>query len=294
MPLSKEIAALIQLIDDPDIEVFEAVATKILYLGKEILPNLEQLLEVSNNETVQSRVELLIWRVRYSDLEKDFLKWANEKNPDLLSGAILIARFQYPDLNIKNIIAQIEQIRRNVWLDHNNYLTPFEQVNVLNSIIYSYYKLQGHELTIREPNYFFINKVLENKQGNAYSISIILLCICEMLDIPIFAIDIPRQFLLAYIDTLHNFLPTRIKEVQQIQFYIDPVNGIVFTQKDVDMYLRKIHAEKQEYYSLPLSNKRIIYKMMEELAQCYRYCKQEHKANSITELMKLIIDEANS
>ena len=64
MPLSKEIAALIQLIDDPDIEVFEAVATKILYLGKEILPNLEQLLEVSNNETVQNRVELLIWRVR--------------------------------------------------------------------------------------------------------------------------------------------------------------------------------------------------------------------------------------
>ncbi len=113
----------------------------------------------------------------------------------------------------------------------NSYLTALEQVNVFNSILYNYYKLHGHELTDRDPKYFFINQVLESKQGNAYSIGILYLALCELLDIPIFAVDVPRQFVFAYIDTLHHFYSTDSEGIQQIQFYIDPMNGIVYTQK---------------------------------------------------------------
>ena len=288
MQSNKEITALLRLIDDPDDEVFDTVASKLFHYGKEIIPNLEQLWEVTADEAVQERIELLIHRVHFHDLQHDFLEWSKAKQPELLRGAILVARFQFPDLNVPAILTQFDQVRRNIWLELNNYLTPLEQVNVFNSILYNFYKLNGHELTEREPKYFFINQVLESKQGNAYTIGILYLALAEMLDVPVFAVDVPRQFIFAYIDTLHSFLSTDKEQIQQIQFYVDPISGVVYTQKDVDTYLRKINAHDRESYFKSMNSKRIIYKMLEELGLCYRYRREDQKADEIQQLMQLL------
>ena len=162
MQQNKEISALLQLIDDPDDEVFDTVAEKLLHYGKDIIPNLEQLWEVTIDESLQERIELLIHRVHFQDLQHEMLEWSSSKNPELLRGAILVAKYQFPDLNVPAILSQFDQMRRNIWLELNNYLTPLEQVNVFNSILYSYYKLQGHELTDRDPKYLFIIQVVES------------------------------------------------------------------------------------------------------------------------------------
>lgn len=290
MQSNKEITALLRLIDDPDDEVYDTVASQLLNYGKDIIPNLEQLWEVTEDEAVQERIALLIHRVHFEDLQRDFVEWGNAKHPELLRGAILVARFQFPELNVPAILTQFDRMRRNIWLELNNYLTPLEQVNVFNSILYNFYKLEGHELTTRDPKYFFINQVIESKQGNAYTIGVLYLALCEMLDIPIFAVNVPRQFIFAYIDTLQSFMSLGDEGVQHIQFYIDPISGMVYTQTDVDNYLRKINADDTVIYTNPLSNKRIIYKMLEELALCYRYIREETKADEIQLLMKLLSD----
>ncbi len=287
---NKEITALLRLIDDPDDEVFDTVAHKLIDYGRSIIPKLEQLWEVTEDQSVQERIELLIHRVHFQDLQHDLLEWSNSKNPELLRGAILVAKYQFPDLNVPALLTQFDQVRRNVWLELNNYLTPLEQVNIFNSILYNYYKLKGHELTEREPKHFFINQVLESKQGNCYTLGVLYLALCELLDIPIFAVDIPRQFVFAYIDTLHHFFNPDSEGVQQIQFYIDPLNGMVYTQKDVDSYLRKINAKEKELYFTPLLSKRIIYKMLEELSLCYRYKREEQKADEIQQLMRILVN----
>ncbi|MBA3829769.1 MAG: hypothetical protein H0X33_12585 [Taibaiella sp.] len=290
MQQNKKITALLGLIDDPDDEVYDTVAMQLLHYGKEIIPNLEKLWEVTADEIVQERIEQLIHRVHFQDLQHDLLEWTRSEHPEILRGAIIIARYQFPDLNVAAILTQFDQIKRNIWLELNNYLTPLEQVNVYNSILYNYYKLQGHELTERDPKYFFINQVLESKQGNAYSLGIIFLALCELLDTPIFALDIPRQFVFAFIDTIHPYFASETSTIQQIQFYIDPLNGTIYTQKDVDTYLRKINAHERESYFTPLLAKRIIFKMLEELSLCYRYRREEQKADEIQDLMRLVID----
>lgn len=290
MKQTKEIKALLQLIDDPDDEVYDTISEKIVHYGKEIIPNLESLWEHTEDEQLQERIELLIHRVHFQDLQEEFLEWSRSKRPELLRGAILVAKYQYPDLNIPSVLSQFDTIRRNIWLELNNYLTPLEQVNVFNSILYNYYKLQGHEITERDPKYFFINQVLDSKQGNSYSIGILYLTLCELLDIPVFAMNVPRQFVFAYIDTLHHFFVNdETGGVQQIQFFIDPLNGMVYTQTDVNTYLKKINASDKEIYFKPLDTKEVIYKMLEELALCYRYKKELHKADEIQQLMNILI-----
>lgn len=289
MQHEKEISALLKLIDDPDTEVFDTVAEKLLNYGVEIIPNLEKLWEVTSDAATQERIEMLIHRVHFQNLQKEFYEWSNAKKPELLRGAILVAKFQFPEMNVPSILTQFDQMRRNIWLELNNYLTPLEQVNIFNSILFNYYKLQGHELTEREPKYYFINQVLESKQGNAYSIGVLYLALCELLDIPIFAIDLPRQFVFAYIDTLHHFYSVDDAPVQQMQFFVDPMNGMVYTQKDVDIYLKKISATDRESYFKPLDAKRVIFKMLEELMLCYRYKRDEEKALEVQQLMNILV-----
>ena len=276
------------MVDDPDPEVFDTVASRLLGYGREIIPSLEQLWELTVDESVQERIETLIHRVHFNDLQKGFVDWSRGRQPDLLAGAILVARYQFPGLDEQDIHNRFEQMRRNLWLELNNYMTPMEQVHVFNSILYNFYKLQGHELTEREPKYFFINQVLESSQGNAFSIGILYLALCDPLDIPIFAVNIPRQFILAFIDSLHSFLNPEGDGIQHIPFFIDPVSGITYTQKDVDNYLHKINAHEREFYFTPILARKVIYKMLEELALCYRYRREDQKADKIQTLMQLI------
>ncbi len=115
---NKEITALLRLIDDPDNEVFDTVADKLLHYGRGIIPNLEQLWETTADEAaLQERIEQLIHRVHFQDLQQEFHEWSKLKQPELFRGAILIAKYQFPDLNVPAILTQFDQMRRNIWLE---------------------------------------------------------------------------------------------------------------------------------------------------------------------------------
>ena len=284
----KEINALLQLVDDPDDEVFETVAAKIIRYGRQIIPKLETVWESTFDKLTQDRMELLIHQVRYNDLQEEVTEWSKNSNPDLLRGAILIAKYEYPDINIPALLAEFDQLRRSVWLELNNYLTPLEQVNVLNTIIYTHYKFTGNELTDRNIGNFFVNKLFDTKQGNSYSIGIVYLAICELLDIPIFAVEVPQQFLFAYIDTLYSFFSNDPNGVQQIQFYIEPTSGMAYTQTDIDNYLKKLKQYEKANKLLPLTNKEIICKLIDQLSNCFQYKNEETKIAELKQLRAVI------
>lgn len=284
----KEINALLQLVDDPDDEVFETVAAKIIRYGRQIIPKLETVWESTSDKLTQDRMELLIHQVRYNDLLEEVTEWSKNSNPDLLRGAILIAKYEYPDINIPALLAEFDQLRRSVWLELNNYLTPLEQVNVLNTIFYSHYKFIGNELTDRNIGNFFVNKLFDTKQGNSYSIGIVYLAICEILDIPIFAVEVPQQFLFAYIDTLYSFFSNDPNGIQQIQFYLDPTTGMAYTQTDLDNYIKKLKLNDKINNIIPISNKEIICKLIDQLSNCFQYKNEEVKILEIRQMRAII------
>ena len=57
MKETKELKALLHLLDDPDKEVFETVSDKIIHYGKEVIPKLENLWENTKDGEVQQRIE---------------------------------------------------------------------------------------------------------------------------------------------------------------------------------------------------------------------------------------------
>ncbi|MFC0775657.1 transglutaminase family protein [Terrimonas alba] len=287
MDPNNEITALLQLLDDPDQEVFDVVSEKIVDYGKPIIPNLEHLWETTPEEHTQERIELLIHRLHFKDLTEDFRQWNISGHHDLMLGALLVAKFQYPDLSTTPVLQEIEKIRRNIWLELNNYLTPLEQVNIVTSILYSYYGLKGSETNYTEPNEFLLHKTLEAKRGNQISNGILYLLLCELLDIPVRAIHLPKQFVIAY------FKPGYSEEnlpdpVHKIEFFIDPTSGQVFTHQDVESYLKRISVHPVDAYFKPQMNKQVIIQLLEEFAKCFDNEKELYKQKELLELASLL------
>ncbi|RFS25143.1 hypothetical protein DVR12_06660 [Chitinophaga silvatica] len=287
---NREINALFHLLDDPDVEVFDTVANKILLYGKEIIPNLENLWENTIDEAIQERIELLIHRVHYQDLQSALRGWGRSEMPDLLQGAILTAKYQFPDLLDNQILTEIDRIKRNIWLELNNYLTPLEQINVLNSMIYNYFGLKGEEVSYQRRNQFFINQVIESKKGNPVTNGIIYQTLCAMLDLPVYAVKIPRQFILAYFDSFIDFSGPIDPSDYRILFFIDPIQGQIYTQQDVDTYLRRVSVPPVPSYFKPQSNKQIIQFLLEELSKCFQDEKDSYKQNELINLASILED----
>lgn len=289
MQETKEIKALFHLIDDPDEEVFYTISDRIVSYGRGIIPNLENLWENTISEETQERIELLIHKLHYRDLTEDFGRWKTSSYHDLLTASLLVAKFQYPDLASSTVLQEIEKLRRNIWLELNTYLTPLEQVNVLTSIIYSYYNLKGTEVGYQHPEEFLINKVIETKRGNTIANGILYLLLGELLDIPVKAINIPRQFVLAYIKPgLEEDETGNEDPFQKIEFFIDPMSGQVFTHKDVENYFKRVSVPPVPTYFKPLSHIRIIQTLVEEFAKCFDNEKNSYKVKELLAIAAML------
>lgn len=291
MEENREIHALLHLIDDPDEEVFGVVSNRIIDFGKGIIPNLENLWENTISEDVQTRIELLIHRLHYRDLTEDLTAWSRNMHHDLLTGALLVARFQYPELTTAPVYQDIEKLRRNIWLELNTYLTPLEQVNVLTSILYNYFSIKGTEVAYQQPEEFLINKQLETKRGNAIANGILYLVLSELLDIPVRAINIPRQFVLSYFKSDYDFSRHTENFMYKSEFFIDPISGQVFTHKDVETYFKRINVPPVTSYFKPMTNKRIIQVLLEEFSKCFSEERNEYKKQELMALASLLDEQ---
>ena len=277
MKENKEIKALLHLIDDPDEDVYNTVSNKIISFGKDIIPNLEHLWESVSNEDTQERIELLIHRLHLRDLTDEFTAW-KESGANLLEGAILVSKYHYPDMQPAQTRQEIEKLRRNMWLELNNYLTPIEKINVLNSIFYNYFKQKGVEISYESPDPFLINKTLETKKGNPISLCCIYMIIAQQLNMPVYGVNLPNLFVLTY-------------KKDAVQFYINVFNkGLVFMRSDIDHYIAQLNLKPNETFYQPCSNLDILKRVLRNLTLAFEKTGDADKVKEIERMAAILSD----
>jgi len=283
----KEVFALISLLDDPDELVFRQVSTKFLSLGQEVIPVLEDAWEHSFDTLIQNRIENIIHQIQF-DLIKEALKeWAKPEQQDLLEGALLIARYQYPDIDLAKILKQIAQIKQDVWLELNEYLTALEKVKIINHILFDVHNFSGNTTNYHAPQNSYINNVLESKKGNPLLLSIIYTIIAQELEIPIYGVNLPEHFILCFADIEMMGMPTsKGNEGSNVLFYINPFSkGAVFGQKEVDAFLMQLKLAPLAKYYEPCSNLEIIKRLLRNLISSYEKLGYPDKSEELRGLL---------
>jgi regulator of sirC expression with transglutaminase-like and TPR domain len=274
-----EINALLRLVDDPDMDVFSSVSNRIISIGKEIIPYLEHHWETNEDPVTQDRVETLIHRLQWQDLKSEFNDWLIHEEENLLKGLLLICKHKYQEYDFQKTIKELDKIKRNIWLELNQYLTPLEQVNVACSILFNYYKLKGNEINYAKPDEFLISRVIENKTGNPISNGLLILVLSQMLDINLRLIGIPRQFILACYDS---------SEHENLLFFLDGVTGQMYSRAEVDTYFKRIGVTPTRSYFIAKSNKEAILELLKEYKKCFSSEQSPLTLGELDELIELI------
>lgn len=282
----KEISALLNLIEDPDDEVFEAVSRRIIAYGTPIIPNLEDLWENTADSEILERIEQLIHRLHFNELLNDFRDWAESPQQELLPGALLVSKFLYPNLQTGKVIRDVERLRRNVWLELNNYLTPLEQVTVFNNIFYNYFGLRGDYNNYEKPGEFLVNKIIESKKGNQTGNGVLYLILAELLDIPVRSIPIPNQFVLAWFKS--QIQRDQEKLHLNIEFFIDPVTGQPFSHNDLTVYFKRTETPVRPSFFKACNNKEVVSRLLKDLAKCFGQGNKAYIRNEINQVISLL------
>lgn len=283
----KKLGALISLLDDPDAEIFEQIKDKLLSLGQEVIPILEDAWEHSFDTLIQSRIENIVHKIQFENISQLLKIWANPQNQKLLEGVLLLAKYQYPDLDETKIKKQIDQLKQDVWLELNQNLTALEKVKVINHIIFDVHGFSGNTTNFHAPQNSYINNVLESKKGNPLSLSILYTIVAQELEIPIYGVNLPEHFILAYRDESKHLPALTKNNYEKIFFYINAFSrGSVFSKKEIDAFLVQLKLEPNPAYYQPCSNLEIIKRLIRNLVMSYEKLGYPNKSEELKMLLQ--------
>jgi len=280
----KELKALISLLDEPDTPVYEQIKNKIHACGIEAIPVLESAWEASFDPLLQERIEGIIHLIQLDDLYAELCSWAQLGSEDLMRGFMLAARSQYPDLDTEKIIKQVGQLVQDVWLELNDNLTALEKIKVVNHILFDVHKYRGNKSNMKSPDNMYMNILLESKKGSPLSIGILYIIIARSLKLPVFGVDLPNHFVLAYMDRL-SVEKDELPDANNALFYINPFNrGTLFTHNEIEAYIKQMKLPHNENYFTPCDNLVIIKRVFGDLIALHEELGNTEKAEELKKL----------
>jgi regulator of sirC expression with transglutaminase-like and TPR domain len=279
-----EVKSLIRLLDDPDQEIFSHVHEKLISYGSEVIEYLESAFEQAFDPILQERLANLVHEIQFDILKNDLRLWQQSGAFDLLQGILIMNRYQYPDLDEQKVINQIEAIKRDIWVQMMNEASPPEQIKLINHVFYSIYGFSGNTSNHLDPQNSYLSQVLETKKGNQISLAIIYSIIAQKLDIPVYGVNLPQHFILAYMDE------SRESEFDGgVMFYINAFNkGFIFGRRDVDMFLKQLNLKADKQFYEPCSNTEIIKRVLRNLVSAYEHLVAPEKVAELNELLEIL------
>ena len=259
-----EINALLNLIEDPDDEVYQTITKRFIGFGQDVIPVLNEFQELTDDPVQVAKINAIISQISISCIETAVTNWQNSEDQSVLEASFFIAAYLNPEYDRDRLFFEIEKIRKTIWLELNDYLTPLEEINILNKIIFGHYNYKGVELDYSTINHFDPSHLLANKLSNTFPLASVYLIIAEMVGVTLLPADVPKQNLLCYVEEGSSIISV---EGSDILFYIDPLNGQVYTHRDVENYVKKMNLAHPPVTYTPSNARNFVQRWIKEIAK---------------------------
>ena len=235
------------------------------------------------NQTVQERIESLIQQIQFTSVSTELKEWAAKGGENLLYGVFLVAKYQFPELFFSEIEERIEILRKDAWIEFNKNLTALEKVRIINHIMFAIHKFSGNTSNFYSPGNSYINQVLETKKGNPISLAVIYLSVAQKLEMPVYGVNLPLNYLLAYQD------PSYPDDPDGIMFYINAYNkGAIISRKEIEFFLTEQKLKISPEYFRPCSNIITVERVLRNLSFSYEKLGYVEKNKDISRLIEII------
>jgi len=201
-----------------------------------------------------------------------------DQDINLAEAALMIARMEYPELNIDDYLSKIQSLAEEI----NNRLpetaNAAEVLQQLNHVLFIEKGYGGNSDSYYDPRNSFLNDVIERKLGIPISLSILYIELGHALGLPLSGVQFPGHFLVKL-------------EISDGAIVIDPYfGGISLNEEDIDERLQEYYgtqAHKSHSHGVlaSSSNKDIILRVLRNLRNIYMQDGRWEKALPIANVM---------
>ena len=271
------INSLIQLLEDPDDEVYFNVKNKFLEYGPPIIAKLEKLWEENPESLIQTRVEEIICLIQFNYHYHLLQKWLASSKKDLIEFWIILTRHQFPNFDERPYFKQLSILENEAKHSIRCIEEDFEKIAAFNHFLFQKIGFKGNTKNYHSPKNSCINYVMDNKKGNPLSLSVIYLYLSNRIGLPICGVNMPRHFIVGFENEGMG---------DPIKFYINPFSkGTILNRHDLTFFLQKENINEETKYFSPCGNAEIAKRMLNNLLYSYTY--QDNKEKSV-ELIKFL------
>jgi regulator of sirC expression with transglutaminase-like and TPR domain len=198
---------------------------------------------------------------------------------DLVRAGLLIARSEYPDLEIEKYASRVDELARRVAsLVHDDH--PQRVVNALNQVVFEETDLRGNRVDYYDPRNSFLNDVLDRGLGIPITLSIIYMEVARRVGLPLAGVGMPGHFLLKHYSA----------DGQEL--LIDCFNrGDILSRQDCQSRLDEIYSGEMKLrpeFLHPISRRQILTRVLNNLKTVYLSTRNFRKALPMADLILVI------
>jgi regulator of sirC expression with transglutaminase-like and TPR domain len=197
---------------------------------------------------------------------------------DLVRASLVIARTEYPGLDIERYASRVEELARRV-CNVTPDLHPQRTLTAVNNVLFEEVKLRGNREDYYDPRNSFLNDVFDRGLGIPITLSIVYMEVARRVGIALSGVGMPGHFLLKHFSDGREVL-------------IDCFNrGEVLTRQDCQGRLDEIYSGEMRLrpeFLHPISRRQILTRMLNNLKTVYLSTRNFRKALAIADLVLVI------
>jgi regulator of sirC expression with transglutaminase-like and TPR domain len=206
-----------------------------------------------------------------------------DEHIDLIRGALVIARTEYPNLDIEEYAGRIERMARRVAALSSDFDSK-STITALNHVVFEQANLQGNRENYYDPRNSFLNDVLDRGLGIPITLSVIYMEVARRIGFSLCGVGMPGHFLLKHYG-----------EDGQERL-IDCFNrGDILSRQDCQSRLDEIYSGEMKLrpeFLHPISRRQILTRMLNNLKTVYLSTRNFRKALPIADLILVIYPQS--
>jgi regulator of sirC expression with transglutaminase-like and TPR domain len=194
------------------------------------------------------------------DTRREFSMLAAREPIPLARGALLLAKEEYPDLDVDQYLEKISALAREAEPAVRAGADTIEKVQLLSEFLFTRKGFEGNRDQFGDPRNSFLNDVLDRRLGIPITLSVLYIEVGRRLGLNLFGVSFPTHFLVKAVDDRGELI-------------IDPFNGgSILSLDEIRARLTQIYGQPVEVQPAMLKSvgaRHILVRMLRNLKNIY-------------------------
>ena len=283
MSTHSEIESLMLLLEDPDPFVQEQVQLRFMELGDRAIPILDQIRVETKDKEEKKRAKDVLYKLTFTSLKEDFAELLLEgvgNRAQLERAVITLARFGNPTLRESEYVKKLDHFADMIRASLRYNRSEREEMQTFMKFIFEDLNFRGDNKDYHNPANGFIDQVIERRKGLPISLSLVAMFIARRLQLPVFGVNMPIHFMLAFVGE---------KEEQ----LIDPYDqGAEVSYDQCYFFLKKNNVTPKPDHFKMASDLNILARCIRNLMHSYERKEEHDRVRDLKSLLELVEGEA--